>query len=203
MEFPTHEVRLDMWRLPEDSEYRFGGYQYEIEITITGYRRFDTSVWQSRQIIRGLRAGYGHGRWIEVDPENPLNLHFADFNGDGYLDMALRRFPPQTGNMADDSHYFWLFNPEATSLWNAFERSRSLENAASIGQIMRVDDGYVDIFSFHGLMSHYLTRYTLMNFAGDWCSHPLYDANDTVDEQVLLLCYVTHLAQIWLGCTNT
>jgi len=106
MEFPTHDVRLEMWRLPYDSEYRVGGYQYEIAITITGQRRYESGVWQSWQTIRGLRAGYGEGRWIDIDPENPLNLHFIDLNGDGYLDMTLRRFPPQTGNMADDPHYF-------------------------------------------------------------------------------------------------
>jgi len=163
MEFPTHEVRLDMWRLPEDSQYRVGGYQYEIEIMITGMRRYNSGVFQSWQTIGGLRAGYGYGRWIEIDPENPLNLHFADFNGNGYLDMALRRFPPQTGNMADDTHYFWLFNPEAYSLWNAFERNHSLEHAASLGQIMSVGDGLIEIFSFHGLMSQYLVTYVYVD----------------------------------------
>lgn len=159
MEFPTHEVRLDMWRLPEDSAYRIGGYQYEIEITITGFRQDFFGGWRSSQTIRGLRAGYGHGRWIDVDPENPLNLHFEDFNGDGYLDMALRRFPPQTGNMADDPHYFWLFNPEVVSLWDdAFERNHSLEQTASLGQVMSVGGVYVNIFSFHGLQNSNLSQ---------------------------------------------
>ena len=159
MEFPTHEVRLDMWPLPEDSEYRYGGYQYEVEITIAGYRRFAAGVQQSRQTIRGLRAGYGYGRWTAPNPKNPLNLHFRDFNGNGYLDMALRRSPPQAGHMADDGHYFWLFNPEADGLWGAFERNDSLEYAASFGQVMDVDGGYVRIFLFHGLQSHYLATY--------------------------------------------
>jgi len=115
MPFPTHEVKLEMWRLPEDSEYRMDGYQYEIAILITGQRQTDFGISPTWQTIRGLRAGYGYGRWIEIDPANPLNLHFVDFNGNGYIDMALRRFPPQTGGMADDAHYFWLWNPDASS----------------------------------------------------------------------------------------
>jgi len=163
MEFPTHEITLAMWRLPEDSKYKIHSYQYEIEISISGKRRFDSGVSQVWQTIRGLRAGYGEGRWISPDPENPLNLHFADFTGNGYLDMSLRRFPPGTGHMADDPHYFWLFNPQATSLWNAFERNYSLEAAAAPGQVMRVGDGIVEIFSFHGLQSHYLTTYAYVD----------------------------------------
>ena len=149
MPFPTHEVRLKMWRLPEDSEYRVGGYQYEIAIYITGRRQTTPYGWMpTAQTIRGLRAGYGHGRWIDIDPKNPLNLHFADFNGDGFLDMAIRRSAPQTGGMADDSHYFWLWNPE----WNRFERNYSLEHAVSFGQLVSANDGYVVIFSFHSIM---------------------------------------------------
>lgn len=130
---------------------------------ISGYRRFSSGVWKSWQTIRGLRAGYGHGRWLDIDPENPLNLHFADFNGNGYLDMALRRMPPQTGSLADDPHYFWLFNPEGTRVWDAFERNYSLENAARFGQVMGAYDGHVRIFSFHGMGTQYLTTYVYVD----------------------------------------
>jgi len=162
MPFPTHEIRLEMWRLPEDSEYRVGGYQYEISILITGQRQADWGISQVQQIISGLRAGYGCGRWIDIDPENPLNLHFADFNNDGYLDMALRWFPPQTFGMADDSHYFWLFDPNAPSR-DMFQRNHSLEHAASFGQVVSVADGYIVVFSFHGIMHQYWAAYAYVD----------------------------------------
>jgi len=157
MDFPTYKIRLEMWRLPD--EYCEFGYEYEIAIIVHGKRKANNSQgWaHTFQDITGLRAGYGYGRWIEIDPENPLNLHFVDFNGDGYLDMALRRLPPQTGGMADDPHYFWLFNPDPdVPLWQGnFQRTYSLEHAASFGQIVEVDNGHVTIFEFSSVMYQY------------------------------------------------
>jgi len=160
MEFPAHDVKLSMYRLPEDSPYRAHGYQYEIEIIIEGTRRSDSGVWQTWQTIRGLRAGYGYGRWIDIDPENPLNLHFADFNGNGYMDMALRRLPPQTGGMADDPHYFWIFDPEAQSLWNGFARNYSLENISNRSQVVSAEYGHILAFFFYNVMDQYWAVYT-------------------------------------------
>ncbi|MCL2574296.1 MAG: hypothetical protein FWE34_07090 [Defluviitaleaceae bacterium] len=163
MPFPTHEVRLEMWRLPEDSEHREMGYEYEIAILITGQRQANFGVSSTWQTIRGLRAGHDYGRWIDIDPENPLNLHFADFNGDGYMDMALRHFPPQTGGMAYDSHYFWLWNPDAPSWQGSFERNYSLEYIASFGQVVSVENGYVTIFHFQSVMYQSWATYTYID----------------------------------------
>jgi len=113
MEFPIHDIILRMYRLPEDSEHRAQGHQYEIEITIEGHRRWGDSdvIWREFQIIRGLLAGQTAAG---ASPQNPLNLHFDDFNGDGYLDISAAGF-------------VWLFDHEATSLHNAFIRNAALE----------------------------------------------------------------------------
>ena len=110
MEFPTHDVTLRAYRLPENSEHRAQGHQYEIEITIEGRRRWGDSdvVWHDFQVIHGLLAGQA------TSPQNPLNLHFDDFNGDGYMDISAAGF-------------VWVFDPEATSLHNAFVRDEALE----------------------------------------------------------------------------
>lgn len=165
MEFPAHTVRLDMWHLyREERPFMPTIHVYEIELTITGTRRMnDERIYASRQTIRGLTAAWGEGRWMDIDPQNPLNLHFDDFNGNGYLDMSLRRSGPRTGHIADDAHYFWLFNPSCDSGHNKFLRNYSLEGAASIGQVMGAQDGVVRIFSFHGLLSHYLTTYAYVD----------------------------------------
>jgi len=155
MDFPTHEVTLEMWRLPDGSDYRVFGYQYEIAIVIQQLNQYGQTL--SWQAITGLRAGYGYGRWIAPDLENPLNLHFADFNGDGYLDMALRRSPPMTGGMADDPHYFWLFDPESPSWQGSFVRNYSLGHVASFGQVMSAENGYVTIFTWHAFTSGWAT----------------------------------------------
>jgi len=92
---PIRDVLLRKWKLPVDSPYRDGGYEFEIAIIIA--EEFATIQIDRLKICDG---------------ENPL--YFADINGDGYMDMLLLR--------PNGEHYLWLWNPETEHSWRAFER---------------------------------------------------------------------------------
>jgi hypothetical protein len=90
---PDWDAVLKKWRLPADSEYRAGGYEYEIAVHIYGGH---APIIVDRLKIDGT--------------ENPLR--FIDMNGDGYADMVLRRTP--------GVYDIWLWDPEEESVWRQF-----------------------------------------------------------------------------------
>ena len=142
-------ARLEMWHI-EDIP-RGGGTQHYYETVIHISRRMSNGYYM-HNYITGLRAGYGVGRWIDIDPDNPLNFHFADYGNNGFLNMAIRKSAPQTGGRADDPHYFWRWHMPANEWDWGFVRSAPLQRITSGGQIVYYGDGYVTVFSWHGQM---------------------------------------------------
>jgi len=139
-------VQLEMWQLHSNFENH---HEYEIDITIM------TEDGTITQKITGIQASYRYRRtmsWhIEVDFNNPLNFHFSDYNGDGYLDMGLRFAPG--GSMMNDPHYIWLWD----SYLNQFIRNNKLEWISNEGSIELMEDGTIHSSS-RITMGHYSLR---------------------------------------------
>jgi len=129
-------ARMDAWRR---NDWVYGFNEYDVEIRIW-------DEWGDRlQEITDIWASYDlrSANWVWILEDNPLNFHFADYDGDGFLDMGLRRSPG--GSLRNDPHYYWLWVPEVgwpTS--GQFVENRdlmmlSLETAVS----PYVRDGYI------------------------------------------------------------
>ena len=141
-DMPYFIARLDMWSLPESSARNL--YEYEASITIM-YE--DGSVLQQ---IDNLEISYRtDSRWIRIDPENPANLHFDDYNQDGFLDMAVRHIP---GNSRmNDPHYFWLWDTEQEQ----FQSSYELETLSHASSVSLTHDGNIRT-SLRFALGHYI-----------------------------------------------
>jgi len=119
---------------------------YEYEASITVMYEDGTLIQQ----ITDLEISYGiNFGLVEIQPENPANFHFADYNNDGFQDMALRK--SIGSSLTSDPHYFWLWNTELEQ----FERNYELEALSRSSSISLAYDGNVRTFLRHTL-GHYV-----------------------------------------------
>jgi hypothetical protein len=142
-------ARLDMLR---GGNPAWSDYIYEATITI--HRECGELI----QEITGIGIYPNMSMpFIWIDEENPYNFHFADYNGDGFLDMGLRMTPG--GSMRNDPHYFWLWCVESAQ----FVRNHELEILSDFASVTLNEHGnisahsretsghyYFEIFSFEG-----------------------------------------------------
>ena len=112
----------------------WGEHAYEATITVM-YENGEIS-----QRIEGLEVSYSlaSGPWMPVnDRLHPLNFHFADYNGDGYLDMGLRLH--MGGPMGNSPHLFWLWDAQS----GQFIRNAGLEEISWEATVSLDEDGRV------------------------------------------------------------
>jgi len=129
-------IRMDAWR---QNEWVYGYNEYLVNITVFTFRGFIV------QEITDIRASYHlqFGNWVRIDPDNPLNFHIADYNGDGYMDMGLRISPG--GSMMNDPHYIWLWDEALEK----FVRNAALERISDEGSIWWDDDSWLGSGNIH------------------------------------------------------
>ena len=144
-DMPVFTAQLDMWQKPASAENL---YEYEASITITD------EYGEVLQYITDLEISYRKdfrtdSRVILIDPANPANFHFADYNNDGFLDMAVRQ--ATDGTRINDPHYFWLWDAKLQQ----FERSYELEELSGASPLSLSHDGNVRTFLRHTL-EHYV-----------------------------------------------
>jgi len=80
------------------------------------------------------------------------NFHLADYNGDGYLDMAIRRF--HGGSMGNDPHYYWLWD----AALRQFVLNETLTDLSDFTSIIILPDGNLQMFHRDGQWSLWLTH---------------------------------------------
>lgn len=125
-------AQLDMWpKAASSANLR------EYDASITVMYEDGTLI----QYIADLEIRYrADSRWVQIDPANPANFHFADYNQDGFLDMAVRHAPG--GSMINDPHYFWLWDAESEQ----FRRNYELETLSDGSSVSLAYDGNVRSF---------------------------------------------------------
>ena len=130
-DIPPLIMRLDIWEI-------FGSNELEHRIDITIWHEDGTLV----QHIEGLQA------WERPLTDMPFNLHFEDYNQDGYMDMGLWR--SRGGSMRNMPHYFWLWDTEQ----GKFVANDFLTDLSWGGTVQLWEDGTVRSFT-RGSSQHY------------------------------------------------
>ena len=128
----------------------WGEHAYEATITVM------CENGEILQRIEGLEVSYSlaSGPWAGVsDRDNPLNFHFVDYNGDGYLDMGLRLH--MGGSMRNDPHLFWLWDVQS----GQFVRDRELEEISWEATVSLNEDGRIEAFTRAGGWAQYLVTW--------------------------------------------
>ena len=141
-------VRLDMWEI----EPLWSEHGYEAVITVM---REDGEI---TQLIDGIVGSYNLSwGWVGIDPENPLNFHLADYNGDGCLDMGLRWHPG--GSMRNDPHFFWLWDADIRQ----FVRNEELETLSAEWTVSPREDGRIGTYARLGNLEHIFGIFEYIN----------------------------------------
>jgi len=138
-------AQLDMWRVEgvAGTERWWDGYDAIISIRDANGRLI--------QEISLELSPISDFSFISIDPKNPFNFHFVDYNADGFLDMGIR--VDSGGSMRNDPHLFWLWDDNA----NKFIRNHALEEWSNSASIIQVDDvgniiGYARISTGHDFL---------------------------------------------------
>ena len=84
-------------------------------------------------------------------------LSFSDFNGDGYLDIQLLKYPG--GSMRNEPSIFWLWDIEK----NEFVRNKQLEEIAESAGISVEEDGRVSAYTRVGIGESVTTYYSYID----------------------------------------
>jgi len=140
-DMPPLVLQLDVWEVDDIIEVT-----HRIDITIRQDDIYGTFV----QEISGLEVY----ETLNQSSGNPFNLHFADYNQDGYLDMALRRWP--SGVTRNDPHFYWLWDVQAQH----FILNDDLTELSTISTISIKDDGVLR--ALHRLSTTHSTEWILV-----------------------------------------
>ena len=89
--------------------------------------------------------------YMGVSWTKEIDFHLADYNGDGFLDMAIRR--EIGGSMGNDPHYFWLWDVESQQ----FIFNETLTSLSDFTSITILPDGNLQTFRRDGQRRLWLT----------------------------------------------
>jgi len=115
-------VQMDIWEVEDIIEVT-----HKINITI----RQDDIEGTMMQQINDLEVYFPPHQPSGI----PFNLHFADYNQDGYLDMALQRW--SGGTIRNNPHFYWLWDVQTQQ----FALNDDLTDLSTIGTLSIEDDG--------------------------------------------------------------
>ena len=147
-DMPPLIVRLDAWEVDDTNELK-----HRIDITI--WYEYGTLIQQ----IEGLEVFEGLGQ-----TDTPFNLHFADYNQDGYLDMGLWR--SRGGTMRNMPHFYWLWDTDQ----GKFVMNDFLTDLSWGGTVQLWEDGTVRSFT-RGSSQHY--GWTTFAYQGEGSFAPI------------------------------
>ena len=89
--------------------------------------------------------------YMGVSWTKEIDFHLADYNGDGYLDIAIRQ--EIGGSMGNSPHYFWLWDTESQQ----FVFNETLTNLSGFSTITILPDGNLQMFHRDGQWYLWLT----------------------------------------------
>jgi len=142
---------------------RIHGSLPEFTFTLYGQHnnRFPEDHWITINVIEISGEGF-HQRLDGFETDGPFypedyGLTFADFNGDGYLDIQLHKW--MGGSMGNEPSLFWLWDNKRQH----FVQNEQLEEISHENGISMTDDGRLAGYARAGAFGYGVSYYSYIN----------------------------------------